>query len=250
MTEFVISDFESTLSGVIHTICLIPVKLSTTVTRKQGVLIIIKDVIGHPDMSEALKVDGNQCKKIGRTIIDASVNNLKIEHLNFYNAVTFMIGFIESHGGGIMNHNLLEDLGFLVNTQNFVGGKRIIKNNLKEHPDIGIYDKRWENFTKTCSMSLINNRCLNFNKNYQTFCNKHSTPPTETNLYYPSKLETFTQFVKNDFWYKQSHSAVQDTIDLLNIVKSVVDYDGKNIFDGHTYLVPVKKHLLTSDYIH
>ena len=131
---------------------------------------------------------------------------------------------------------MLCDLDFLAKTQDLVGGKRIIKKKLKEYPDSGIYDKRWSSITKICSMCLINNRCHKFNEHYSIFYKLHSLPTT-TGGYYSTKLETFTKFVNSDPDYVQSHSAVQDTMDLFNILKSVINYDGRNVIDTSNYLV-------------
>lgn len=231
MKNFIVCDFESTMTGIIHTICLVPVKIGNEFQIQKGVLICIKDVLKQDTINENPDVR----KKIATSVIDVAKYDCNIKYLNFYDAVLFMNDFIELHGGGVISHNFISDLGFLVDTQNFVGGKRIIKNKLKEYPDTGMYDKRWETFTKMCSMSLINNRCLKFNANYYNYCKLNEIPATYGG-YYSTKLETFTKFIKNDSHYKQTHTAVQDTMDLVNVLKSVYKYDGKSVIDGSSYI--------------
>ena len=244
MSDCVACDFESTYgSGIVHTICLVPFKIGHQVTKQKGVLIVIKDVV----KCEVIQENPDVRKKIASSIIDVANYDLNLKYLDFHNAISFMVNFIEKNGGTIISHNLLDDLKFLVNTQEFIGGKRIIKKKLKEYPDTGTYDKRWENFTKICSMSLINNRCDKFTSLYHAWCKENTIPPTP-NGYYPTRLENFTRFVKNDLDYYQSHSAVQDTIDLFNILKSVIRYDGKRVFDGQNYLV--KPNWAKVDYSH
>jgi hypothetical protein len=232
MTQVVVCDFESTFNGIVHTICLVPVKFGNEFTVQKGVLICVKDVL----KCETINENPDVRKKIAASVIDVAKYNLNIKYLNFHEAVTFMNDFIESHGGMVMSHNLLNDLGFLVDTQNFIGGKRVVKNKLKEYPDTGMYDKRWENFSKMCSMSLINNRANKFNQFYYHFCDTNNIPKTYSG-YYSTKLETFTKFIHNDPDYKQTHTAVQDTIDLVNVLKSVYKFDGKNVIDGASYIV-------------
>lgn len=227
----VLADFESTHSGYIHTICLIPIKISDKVTQQKGVLICIKDVIKHDIIQENPDVR----KKIASSVIDVANHDLNIKYLNFYDAVNFMIDFVCDHGNTLINHSMVSDLGFLVSTQDFVGGKRIIKKRLREYPDTGMYNKKWENINKVCSLSLLSNRCPKFNEHYYNFYKNNNIDPTPGG-YYSIKLETFSQFIRNDPTYHQSHSAVQDTVDLVNILKSAVQYDGKNIIDGTNYI--------------
>lgn len=230
--QAVVADFESTHSGYIHTICLIPFKFNQNVTTQKGVLLCIKDVIKKDIIQENPDVR----KKIASSIIDVANYDLNIKYLDFFEAVKYMIFFILTHGGILINHNMLADLDFLSKTQDLVGGKRIIKKKLKEYPDSGMYDKRWSEITKICSMCLINNRCHKFNEEYHKFHKEHELPVTSGG-YYSTRLETFTQFIRDNPHYQQTHSAVQDTIDLFNILKSVIKYDGNVIIEKSNYLV-------------
>ena len=227
----VLADFESTYAGYIHTICLVPIKIGDKITQQKGVLICVKDVIKHDTIHENPDVR----KKIASSVIDVANYDLNIKYLNFHDAVTFMIDFVCDHGNTLINHNMVSDLGFLVSTQEFVGGKRIVKKRLKEYPDTGMYNKKWEGINKVCSLSLLSNRCPKFNQHYYDFYRLNNIEPTPGG-YYSSKLETYSQFIRNDPGYHQTHSAVQDTVDLANIMKSAFHYDGKNILDGAGYI--------------
>lgn len=83
-------------------------------------------------------------------------------------------------------------------------------------------------------MSLFGNRCPKMNAALRDFVNEHGLALTQQG-YVPLRLVTYTQFVKSDPNYRQSHSAVQDTMDLYSVLKAGIKYDG-NIIDGHDYL--------------
>jgi len=231
--QFVTCDFESTRHGVIHTICLIPLK--TTGNHQKGLLIFVKDVIQMDEVNENPDVR----RKLSLSMIKASKVGLDVQWLDFHDAIVTLIDFVTERGSILIGHNLIGDLGFLVTTQNVVGGKRIIKNRLKEYPDTGTYDSRWESITKICSMSLISTRCHKFNEHYYKFVakNKENMNLTEGQKI-PLRLETYSQFVNNCTHYSQTHEAVQDTVDLVNVMKAVIKYDGKSIISNENYIVP------------
>ena len=235
MFNAVLYDLEATPSpdnqSRVHTICLVPVTIDKcSITKQKGVLICIRDVIKRPEIQ--LKSDVKT--KIAQSIIDVANYGLNIKYLEFYDAIKFMNQFIVDHGGTPIGHNLLGDLEFLASTQNFVGGKRIIKNKLKDYPDSGMYDDNWKNITRVCTMSLFGNRCTRMNQELKKFVNDNNMSTTQQG-YVPLRLITYIQFVKNDPDYRQSHSAVQDTIDLYSVLKAAFKYDG-NIIDGYDYL--------------
>jgi DNA polymerase III epsilon subunit-like protein len=149
--------------------------------------------------------------------------------MKFYDGVKFMIKFISENGGLVMSHNLIGDLKFLVSTQSLVGGKRMVKNKLAEFPDTGMYDKKWEDIKKVCSMSLFCNRCPNMTDEYKKWARENNR---DTGM---NKLESLTQFVKRDREYREKHAAVQDTVDLFTVLKYAYKCDGP-IMDGYSYL--------------
>jgi len=229
--KFVVSDFESSYEGRIHSICLIPVHVEgTKCTRGKGVLIYIRETMKN----ESTQLHQNTQKKVLSDLFSAATYNMEVVYVNFFDAVKYVIDFVVSHGNILMSHNLISDLDFLVKTQNFVKGKRIVKNYLKEYPKTGMYDGRWSNIQLICSMSLITNRATKFIEKYKI----HPGTVTTYNGMYSFKLESFSQFVKNNTMYKQSHTAIQDTIDLVDILKHVFAVDGdKTLIDQYDYLV-------------
>lgn len=238
-TNAVIYDIEATPgpeSGQsrVHTICLVPIVIdgqARTVSVRKGVVLCIKDVIKRDEVN--LKTDVKN--KLAQTTIDVAKYNLNIKYMNFFDAVVFMNKFVIENGGGMLiGHNILGDLSFMASTQEFVGGKRIIKKKIKEYPDSGMYDINWKNIIKICSMSLFANRCPKMNTEFKKFVLANDIQLTSGG-YIPLKLNTYAQFVYGDPTYRQLHSAVQDTFDLINVLKSAVYYDGGHIIDGYDY---------------
>ena len=230
MVNFVVTDFESCQEGRIHSMCLIPVRVDgTKFTVRKGVLVYIREVLKN----ESTQLNTNTQKKVLSDLFDASTHGMEIKHLSFADAVKFLIDYVLQHGSTMVSHNLLSDLDFLVKTQNFVKGKRVVKEYLKEYPKTGMYDKRWESITLVCSMSLITNRAKKFMEDYK---NHPSTIPNH-NGFYSMKLESFTRFIKDDCLYKQRHTSIQDTIDLVEVLKNVFARDGNKVLvDGNDYL--------------
>lgn len=229
--NFVVTDFESSQEGRIHSMCLIPVRLDsgTKFVVKKGVLVYIREILKN----ESTQLNTNTQKKVLSDLFDASTHGMEIKHLSFAEAVKFLIDYLIQHGSTMVSHNLISDLDFLVKTQNFVKGKRVVKEYLKEYPKTGMYDKRWEGITLVCSMSLITNRAKKFMEAYK---NHPSTMPNH-NGFYSMKLESFTRFVKDDCMYKQRHTSIQDTMDLVEVLKNVFTRDGKKLLmDGNDYL--------------
>ena len=240
MTSYnaVVYDVEATLGSTdgesrIHTICLVPVtidaKKRTLTSGKGGVLICIRDVIDREEVN--LKSDVKN--KIAQAVIDVANYNFDIQYLNFYDAIVFMNRFTLENGGMLIGHNLVGDLGFISSTQDFVGGKRIIKKRLQGYPDTGMYDPQWKSITRVCTMSLFANRCPKMNAQFAKFVRENDIPLTAGG-YVPLKLSTYTQFVTGG---KQTHSAVQDTMDLISVLKAAIETDGPAIIDGYDYMV-------------
>ena len=65
--------------------------------------------------------------------------------------------------------------------------------------------------------------------------------------FYSMKLESFTRFVKDDCLYKQRHTSIQDTMDLVEVLKNVFTRDGnKVLMDGNDYLAMPELFRVTS----
>jgi hypothetical protein len=239
MTRAVIYDFESCVGNKqgesrIHTVCLLPITFNSKnkeIIKRTGVLICIKDVLKRDE----IKYNPNVRQKIGRAVFDGAVG-MDIKYLTFHDFIKFMITFVLEQGdGNLLGHNVLGDLGFLISTQEFVGGKRMVKRKLKEFPNTGMYDTRWSKLNLMCTMSLFGNRCPKMMEAYHKFNDDHHLQKTACG-YYSSKLETYTKFAHDDPFYTQSHSVVQDTIDLYSVLRTAYKYDD-DFIDGTTYLI-------------
>ena len=240
----VVADFESihlNASGksYIHTVSLIPVTFQTGKSSQYkmhtdlGLIIKITDVLNSKFVRDYLEASRDMLhvnkkhksdKKVCRT------HGIKvIRMMRFHDAIKAMIKFI--NGGILLSHNLPSDLQALVDTQNFVRGRRIIKNKLVEFPNTGMYDKRWGAIKLVCTMSLFCNRCHKMTAEYKKWALENGKTVNKG----MNRLESFTQFVKRDPTYKQTHAAVQDTIDLFTVLMYAFKCDGP-ILDEYSYL--------------
>jgi hypothetical protein len=234
MRNFVIADFEATYGNMsgdsrVHSICLIPVKYDNgKLTKQKGLVIFIRDVL----KDDVIRLGSGP--KLSNTLCDVAMTRMNIKMLDFVDAIREMITFIVANGNILVTHNLLNDLGFLISTQEYVGGKRIIKRNLKEYPKSGIYDKRWEQITLICSMCLLTNRCTKFMESYQNTDLQMNLTPAG---YLQITIEALSQFVKGGTHYKQSHTATQDTLDLFEIIKCAFSLENRCVIDTADYYV-------------
>jgi hypothetical protein len=213
----------------IHSICLIPVKYDNgKLTKQKGLVIFIRDVL----KDDVVRLGSGH--KLSNTLCDAAMARMNMKILDFAEAIHEMITFIVSNGSILVTHNLLNDLEFLISTQEYVGGKRVVKRNLKEYPKTGIYDKRWSQVTLICSMCLLTNRCNKFMESYQ----KTDIPVNLTPAgYLQITIEALSQFVKGGSHYKQSHTATQDTLDLFEILKFAFAFENRCVIDNTDYFV-------------
>jgi hypothetical protein len=242
----VVADFESIYLqssdvSYVHTISLIPVTMHTgkmsqyRLHTEKGLVIKVSDVLQNKFVKEFLEAsrgvehvdrkhacDAEACRTHGIKVIRV---------MRFHDAFKAMIKYVVANGGVLMSHNLLSDLQALVDTQNFVKGRRIIKNKLVQFPNTGVYDKRWSDIKLVCTMSLFCNRCPKMTGEYK----KWSLANGKTVNRGMNRLESFKQFVRKEPGYRQTHAAVQDTIDLFTVLMHAFKSDGP-IIDGHTYL--------------
>ena len=242
----VVADFESIYlkasnTSYVHTISLIPVMMHTgkmsqyRMNTEQGLVIKVSDVLQSKFVKEFLdasrsvehvdrkhECDADTCRRHGIKVIRV---------MRFHDAFKAMIKYITANGGILLSHNLLSDLQALVDTQNFVKGRRIIKNKLVQFPNTGVYDKRWSDLKLVCTMSLFCNRCHKMADEYKKWALENGKTVNRG----MNRLESFTQFVRKDPTYKQTHAAVQDTIDLFTVLMYAFKSDGP-ILDGFGYL--------------
>lgn len=249
-TNAVVVDYEainlsaSEIGSIIHTISLIPVTLNTgkmeqfTIHCERGLIIKIKEILNDKEINEIL-----QTKKEMSHVNNKHIHDMKTCHDNgipnirtmkFYDAIKLHNKFIASNGGVLIGHNLINkltscDFKSLVDTQKRVKGRRILKNNLASFPMNGMYDKQWKDIKIVDTMSLFFNRCSKMITEYKAWW----TVPFDKKLKVHS-LQSLTRFVKNDPSYNESHSAVQDTIDLFMVLKYAYKCDGP-ILDKYSY---------------
>jgi hypothetical protein len=239
----VVADFESIYlksSNVsyVHTVSLIPVTMNTgkmsqyALHTGKGLVIKVTDVVHNKFVKEYLDACRDTSHVNDKHANDAATchaHGMRIRSMRFYDAVKAMNQFVVANGGILMSHNLPSDLQALVDTQNFVKGRRIVKNKLVQFPNTGMYDKRWTDVKLVCTMSLLCNRCHKMTAEYKQWSADNGKSRGM------NRLESFTQFVKKDPSYRQSHAAVQDTIDLFNVLTYAFKCDGP-ILDGFSYL--------------
>jgi hypothetical protein len=241
----VIADFESIYLkssdvSYVHTVSLIPVTMNTGKTSRymlhteKGLVIKITDVLNTKFVKEYLEAtrDTSHVDKKHSSDIDVCRRHgIRIRAMRFHDAIKAMNSFVHANGDILMSHNLPSDLKSLVDTQNFVKGRRIIKNKLVQFPNTGMYDKKWNDIKLVCTMSLFCNRCHKMTAEYK----KWSIDNGRTVNKGMNRLESFSQFVRRDPMYKQVHAAVQDTIDLFTVLVYAFKCDGP-ILDGYSYL--------------
>ena len=109
--NFVVTDFESSQEGRIHSMCLIPVRVDgTKFIVKKGVLVYIREVLKN----ESTQLNSTTQKKVLSDLFDASNYGMEIKHLSFAEAVKFLVDYVIKNGSTMISHNLINDLDFLV----------------------------------------------------------------------------------------------------------------------------------------
>lgn len=241
----IVADFESVhlkSSNVsyVHTISLIPVTMTTgKMSRYQlhtdkGLVIKVTDVLQSKFVKEyldATRDSSHVSAKHANDAVACTRYGIRMRSMRFHDAIKAMNVFVVRNGGLLMSHNLPSDLQALVDTQNFVKGRRIVKNKLVQFPNTGMYDRNWSDVKLVCTMSLFCNRCHKMTTEYKKWAIENGRTVNKG----LNRLESFSQFVKRDPSYKQSHSAVQDTVDLFTVLAYAFRCDGP-ILDGYSYL--------------
>lgn len=232
MRRATIADLEMSPAGV-HTIALVPATLGKNgrMYRGKGLLLVITDVVA----SDAFGQNNGAHDKLAHAMSDAARSMFDVEHHSFGDAVHRMVDFVAANGNTLVTHNLAEDLNFLAETQDIVGGERVVKRQIRQYPDTGVYDERWSSIQKVCSMSVLANRCPVYAAAYHDYTLDRGLRLTSTGRY-SNRLEDHVRFVRDDPEYVQAHSAVHDTIALADVLKRAYKLDGK-LFDGATYMV-------------
>lgn len=255
-TNAVVVDFEAyeceteiPRKFLIHTIALIPVTLNTgkmsqlTMHTEKSLVIKITDVLNSKYIKQVMELNKGKAfhlnKKHENDTKICNDHGIKIRQMRYFDAVKAMNKFTLFHGGILMSHNWKGDLQSIVDTQNFVKGRRIIKNKLSSgYPNSGMYDKNWMNIKLVCTVSLFCNRCPKMKSEYEKWL--RADPNGRRKGEGLQTLESFTQFIKNDTSYHEKHAAVQDAIDLFNVIKYAYECERGPILDTYGYMAQPK----------
>ena len=239
---FCVSDFESIPSN--HdkksrifeaTVMAFEVTKNRNVTKTQsrgGIRFIIKDVLSrdevnsHPKVRERIAASTIACTKRSDILtLDVSFK----EFFDLWNE------FIYCNGNTVVTHSWQNDANILMDTQNFLGVK-VLKQRYNEFMDSprGTYNKYHHGIAKLCSQRILTERALRYKKNFHSIVDKGGIPLTFRG-YYPSDLESHVKALRNDSSYTQGHNSVQDTLDLMDVLKSAIADDGLDIIGDYSY---------------
>ena len=198
--------------------------------QEKKILMIYTDTLSNPLIQNKDDVK----RKMAESVFEASRMNCIVKFLKFKDGQKFKIKYILDHGDGrYVAHNMIPDLQTLADTQEFVGGERIVKRDIATYPDTGMYDKNWCKIKLLDSMSIIQNRCPNFMTNYKKYIIENNIKLTKTGLI-PIDLANLSKFVNGS---KQNHTALGDTVLLIRLMNLAIKLDGKKILNGKTYIV-------------
>lgn len=234
VTRGVIADFEAHKS-LVHTIALVPFVVSSKkciLQKKDAVLIKVINIVNTINDLNPEIIN----KKNLSDLSESCYGGIHAVYpMSFHEAIPYMCEYINSYGGTLVSHNLLEDLAFLEKTQSHVDGKTLVNPLIKSFPETGIRNKYWKDIKKVCSISLVCNRCHYFKESYSKYVGKNPSHDLTPKRYCPVTLESLSRFVKEDPKYVQSHSALKDTFDLFEVIHKCYSL-GDTLFDGCSFL--------------
>ena len=177
-------------------------------------------MIGNSLKNPAIELSDNIQKKLARTSVRG--DELGYELVRFETlkeSMVYMLKFIKQHTDGIlMSHALDRDLQFLVDTADILGEKKIFKKDFMFRPESRCYLSGWNNLTLVCTQRLLTTMCPKFDKMVGK--------PSQT-------LQTYAEFVYGD-GYVQSHTSVEDAVDLFNVMSKAFECDRFHIDRGQT----------------
>lgn len=227
----VIIDSNNVKKSIAHSEALIAEKfVDGKIIQEKKILMIYTDTLSSPLIQNKEDVK----RKMADSVFEASQMNCIVKFLKFKDGQKFKIKYILDHGGGrYVAHNMISDLQTLADTQEFVGGERIVKRDIATYPDTGMYDKNWCKIKLLDSMSIIQNRCPNFMSIYKKYIIENNIKLTKTGLI-PIDLANLSKFVNGS---KQKHTALGDTALLTRLINLAIKLDGKKILNGKTYIV-------------
>ena len=185
----------------------------------------------------------NLITKVKSRMSDALVECAKRNDIETFNG-TFAECFahwnqvIADNGNAVICHSLENDAKMLLDTQNFLGGKvKVIKQKYLQfmNSDKGTYDKNHAGITKICSERMLKERASRFKKNFHKEVDARDDIAMTYKGCYPSNLGAYTKVITGDDEHVQSHNSVKDTLDLIEVVKSAIAYDGIGILGDSSY---------------
>jgi hypothetical protein len=227
-------DSEQTMAGLIHHICITPVYLEYN--RKTGAFFTGKGlplVIEIEEVTKFYKDDALVQKKTHDTRKNASEYLV----LPWRRAIPKILSFVVENGPNLFSHAWHRDLVFLSRTQEFIGGKqnRIFHKTFLKWPETGCYDANWHKISRVCSLHFLLNRCPKFMKEYTQWYSGLPYAKFKVHM----DLEHLARFVYGDAEYRESHTAIADCIDLVNVLIKAFRLD-KFKLDGASYYISEK----------
>ena len=237
----VLSDFESTKDGIIHTISFI--SMNTTVTKKwishgrhrepefrtnkyvtRGPLqtIFIKESLGNENITD----DPRNITKFGKTVVHGET----VHVLPFRNAVELFSQYVMEYGdGNWLAHSIDNDLDFLWKTDLYFK-TGLFPKPLRHYPHYCPSIPYWPIIVKVCTQQLLSYKCPEFIEKYKSWATMNGwlSPLPE----FSCTLQSLSQFVKDDRDYKVQHIAPTDVLDLFDVLK-VSDFK----LDGESFIV-------------
>ena len=174
----------------------------------------------------------------------AKRNDIEIFSGTFAECFAHWNQFIADNGNAVIGHSLENDAKMLLDTQNFLGSKvKVIKQKYLQfmNSDKGTYDKNHAGITKICSERMLKERAPRFKRNFHKEVDARDDISMTYKGCYPSNLDAYTKVTTGDDDYVQSHNSVKDTLDLIEVVKSAIAYDGIGIIGDSSYCYQTKR---------
>ena len=210
------------MAGLIHHI---------TVVSWEGVSLTVE----IEEITRFYKDDPSVTRKIEQT----RVTGHEYHVLAWNRAIPKILKFMVEHGPTVISHAWHKDIEFLHQTQEFISKSsscsRIFHKKLTVWPETGSYDKNWSKIARVCSIHFLMNRCPKFMKAYTAWYSLRDDAKFKVHM----DLERLTQFVKCEKSHEESHTSLQDSLDLLQVMKEAYKYDKYKI-DGRSYFISEK----------
>jgi hypothetical protein len=155
--------------------------------------------------------------------------------VNFADFFSLWNQFIVDNGGIYIAHCWENDAKMLLDTQQFLGVKGVIKKKYLHYmdSDMGTYDKNHASIVKICSERVLKERAPVFKRNFHRRVDAGGDIALTYRGYYPSNLEAYSKAQDAD--HEQKHNSVCDTLDLIGVMSSAISDDGIGIIGNRSY---------------